>query len=65
MESQQDRRFTVPVNEELIERIERLVAIEELGFTSVQHFLGAAIHSFVAYKERQVASLRRDAEVHR
>ena len=61
----EERRFTVPVNEELIRRIERLIEVQALGFTSVQHFLGAAIHSFLSFKERQVANLGRDAEVRR
>ncbi len=42
-------------------RIQALLDEESLGFTSLEHFLMAGLHSFVAYKERQIERLRGDA----
>ncbi len=55
-------RLTVRIPTPLMARIERLIGHSELGFTSLEHFLMAGLHSFVSYKERQVSRLRADAE---
>ncbi len=57
-----ETRIRVQIPSPLLFRIERLIARPELGFQSLEHFLSAAIFSFVAYKERQVSRLRADAE---
>ncbi len=43
-------------------RIQALIDEPTLGFTSLQHYLAAAIHSFTSFKERQVQRLRGDAK---
>lgn len=43
-------------------RIRNLVTASEFGFESLQHFLAAALHSFVSYKERQLKRIREDRE---
>ncbi len=42
-------------------RIEALIAAPELGFTSLKHYLAAAVHSFTSYKERQLRRVREEA----
>ncbi len=57
-----EERFTIRIPPPLMVRIERLIDRPELGFTSLQHFVAAGIHSFVSYKEREVARLRGDTK---
>ncbi len=52
-------QLTIPAP--LGRRIQALLDEESLGFTSLEHFLMAGLHSFVAYKERQIERLRGDA----
>ncbi len=63
-ETDQDvsEQLTVRIPPPLMARIERLIARPELGFTSLEHFLMAGLHSFVSFKERVVSNLRADTE---
>ncbi len=54
-------RFTLHLPGPLLRRIEALIDAPELGFTCLEHFLMAGLHSFVAYKERQIERLKGDA----
>ncbi len=54
-------RFTLHLPGPLLRRIEVLIDAPELGFTGLEHFLMAGLHSFVSYKERQVRRLTDDA----
>ncbi len=54
-------RVTLRIPGPLGHRIQALIDTPELGFTSLEHYLAAAIFSFTAYKERQVQRLRGDA----
>ena len=49
-----EERFTIRIPAPLMVRIERLIDRPELGFTSLEHFLMAGLHSFVSFKERQI-----------
>lgn len=55
-------RFTLHLPGPLAQRIAVLIDTPELGFTSLEHFLMAGLHSFVSYKERQVRRPREDAQ---
>ncbi len=55
-------RFTVHLPGPLLHRIEDLIDAPELGFTGLEHFIMAGLHSFVSYKERQLKRLREDAQ---
>ncbi len=50
-------RFTLRISAPLLVRIGRLIDRPELGFTSLEHFLMAGIHSFVSFKERYIQTL--------
>ncbi len=43
-------------------RIQALIDEPSLGFTSLEHYLAAALHSFTSYKERQVERLKGDTK---
>ncbi len=61
MEDSPERvQLTIPAP--LGRRIQALLDEESLGFTSLEHFLMAGLHSFVAYKERQIERLRGDSK---
>ena len=51
-------RFTLNADPRLLHRIEALIRAPELGFASVEHFLSAALYSFVSYKERVLKGMR-------
>ncbi len=56
-----EERHTLRIPGPLMGRIEALIDEPSLGFTSLEHYLAAALHSFTSYKERQVDRLRGDA----
>ena len=51
-EEEIEKRFRLRLDPRLLHRIETLVAAPEFGFASVDHFLTAAIYSFVSFKEK-------------
>lgn len=53
-----EQRFTLTLDYRLLHRIEALIRAPELGFSSVQHFLSAALYSFVSYKEKVLRGMR-------
>ncbi len=53
-EDESEERFTLRIPAPLLVRIERLIDRPELGFTSLEHFLMAGLHSFVSFKERHI-----------
>ncbi len=54
-------KVTLRISPPLAHRIEALISEESLGFVSLEHFLQAGLHSFVSFKEKQLARLRGDA----
>ncbi len=61
MDPDEPERVQLTIPAPLGQRIQTLLDEESLGFTSLEHFLMAGLHSFVAYKERQIERLRGDA----
>ena len=51
-------RFTLTVDPRLMHRIEALIGAPELGFERVEHFLSAALYSFISYKEKVLRGMR-------
>ncbi len=62
MEQDAPERVELRIPGPLGQRIQALIDEPSLGFTSLEHFLMAALHSFTSYKERQVDRLKGDAE---
>ncbi len=62
MEQDAPERIQLTIPGPLGQRIQALIDEESLGFTSLEHYLAAALHSFTSYKERQVERLKGDAE---
>ncbi len=52
-----EERFTLRIPAPLRVRIGRLIERPELGFTGLEHFLMAGLHSFVSFKEREIRRL--------
>ncbi|MEE9173914.1 MAG: hypothetical protein V3U30_02935 [Thermoplasmata archaeon] len=52
--------LTIQIPPVLMGRIQALIAEESLGFTSVRHYVAAALHSFTRYKEDEVKRFRGD-----
>ena len=61
MDSAEPERVQLTIPGPLGQRIQALLDEESLGFTSLEHFLMAGLHSFVSFKERQIERLRGDA----
>ncbi len=59
--TEDDARVTLTIAGPLSRRIQALIDEPSLGFTGLTHFLMAGLHSFVAYKEKQLVRLRGDA----
>ncbi len=62
MEQDAPERVHLTIPGPLGQRIQRLIDEPSLGFTSLEHFLMAGLHSFVTFKERQIKRLKGDAE---
>ncbi len=62
MEKDAPERVQLTIPGPLGQRIQALIDEPTLGFTSLEHFLMAGLHSFVAFKERQIERLKGDAE---
>ena len=58
-ENEVAERITVSVTALEIDRMDRLIAAPELRFKDRQHFVWAALMSFLNYKERELATVRR------
>ena len=52
-------RITVSVTALEIDRMDRLIAAPELRFKGREHFVWASLISFLNYKERELATIRR------
>ncbi len=62
MEQDAPERIQLTIPGPLGQRIQALIDEPSMGFTSLEHFLMAGLHSFVAFKERQMKRLKGDAE---
>ncbi len=61
MDPDEPERVQLTIPGPLGQRIQALIDEESLGFTSLEHLVMAGLHSFVAFKERQIERLKWDA----
>ncbi|MEE9174144.1 MAG: hypothetical protein V3U30_04125 [Thermoplasmata archaeon] len=54
----EERRFRIALDPRLVKRIEWLIEQPELGFSTFEHFVAAALYSFTSYREDVLRKMR-------